>query len=495
MLAVETSAELSNMRAPLRNLLLTLALTLSALAVTGALWGTAGYEMLIVAMGWPHILLGFAFFWGKVCRNAPHARAQFVFLSAVTLAWWLGHYAFGLAALIYVYFLYHAFRDEIFVYLTTRAQHRGQPPNVYARAGIVPLLLLLLAISQPQDYRQDVRRVATTVAHTQADGWTLFQFRPIADSRGHEFYFYLQAPHTAGQQGLTLQGLANLATRDANTTQTPYGAASGVLVNDYTWPDATMLAFAPYYAGTSQTQPLGFESVTSQAFGPVVPVGVLGGHRVGQTFVAQQDNLAGIWLRTNRTDAAPADTQLLLRVASPALLPMSETWARVRWACLTLAAAWLIWQVWRNWRVTKDLWLYLALFGVVLIALQNGLKAASNAGYAVPMIFQLVVTLHYFSWYVFTFDKMRVRRTPQPEPSIVRGWDKVLQYLRAPRSFAAVVVGLSVLSVGGVAWYYSGVGPAGLRYGFDYSYFLYFLVFHVTFSFAPRLGRAAGNVS
>jgi hypothetical protein len=37
-----------------------------------------------------------------------------------------------------------------------------------------------------------------------------------------------------------------------------------------------------------------------------------------------------------------------------------------------------------------------------------------------------------------------------------------------------------------VLWYYKLNGPAGLRFGFDYSYFLYFLVLHVTFSFSPK---------
>ena len=38
-----------------RNLCLTLALTISTLALAGYVWKQTGYEMLIVAMGWPHM--------------------------------------------------------------------------------------------------------------------------------------------------------------------------------------------------------------------------------------------------------------------------------------------------------------------------------------------------------------------------------------------------------------------------------------------------------
>ena len=475
MAMTQEKTEAARWRRPVRNLYLTLSLTLISLAAAGWVWGAMGYEMLIVALGWPHVLLGFVFFAGKVWRNAPQARAQALLLSAVTLIWWAAHYAFGLAAFIYIYFLYHAFRDEIFVYLTTRARHQGAPANVYARAGVVPLLLLLLVISQPQDYRQDLRRVTIRTTQTEANNWTLFSFRPVPDSRGHEFYFSLQAPHTAGAEGLTLSGRPGPVV----------DVGSGVRVNDQVWPDAASLLFVPRYAG----QPVG--PIAARPETGAVAIGLLGGHRVGQTFVAQADNLDGIALYTQRAETTP-DAPLLLRVASPPLLPLGERWARLRWALIALAGAWLLWQVSRNWRVAREMWLYLALFGVTLIVLQNVLKSSSNSGYAVPMIFQLVVVFHYFSWYVFTFDKMHAL-AGAPRPVARSGFDGWLTYLREPRSFIAVVLGLSVLSLGGVAWYYLSNGPAVLRYGFDYSYFLYFLVFHVTFSFQPRLRHIAGQ--
>jgi hypothetical protein len=449
------------LRAPLRNLYLTFALTLAALWLAGKWRGAMGYEMLIVAMGWPHVLLGFVFFWGRVWRNEAGARARFALLSAATLMWWAAHYAWGVAALIYVYFLYHAFRDEVFVYLTTRARHRGPAANVYARAGVIPLLLLLLAISQPSDYRQDLRRAELSSTQTNENGWTLFQFRPVPDSRGQEFYFTLQAPHTAGASGLTINGLRG---------------AGAARVNDEIWAEATGLAFAPQYNG---------ENAPPKTPAADVPVGVLGGHRVGQTFMAERDNLSGLWFQTSRAANTP-DVSLVLHLASPPLLPLSPEWARLRWALIVFLGAVLLWQVWRNWRAERDLWLYLGLFGVTIIAFQNWLKIVVNEGYAVPMIFQFVVVFHYFSWYVFTFDKMRALAGSAQLPAR-NGFDAFLARLREPSQFAGAVAVMSLIAGLGVWRHYLGNGPAALRYGFDYSYFLYFLVFHVTFSFQPKV--------
>jgi hypothetical protein len=69
----------------------------------------------------------------------------------------------------------------------------------------------------------------------------------------------------------------------------------------------------------------------------------------------------------------------------------------------------------------------------------------------------------------------------------------MLTYLGSTRHFTAAVIVLNLISVIGVLWYYRLGSPGGLRYIFDYNYFLYFLVFHVTFSFRPTL-RAANAV-
>src|SRR6266487_1537155 len=125
------------LRIPLRNILATLTLTVSSLAVVGHVWQGTGYEMLILAMGWPHVLMGFAFYFGKVLRDETNARISFSLLCLITIAVWIVHYNYAITGLIYLYFLYHAFRDEVFVYLQTRARHRAQM-GVFAVAGIGP---------------------------------------------------------------------------------------------------------------------------------------------------------------------------------------------------------------------------------------------------------------------------------------------------------------------------------------------------------------------
>jgi hypothetical protein len=103
----------------------------------------------------------------------------------------------------------------------------------------------------------------------------------------------------------------------------------------------------------------------------------------------------------------------------------------------------------------------------------------------------LIVVFHYWSWYVFSFERLRAmppaERVPPSEVNEGAGpYGRLLGYLRSLPHFTALVVALNLLSLAGVLWYSKLHGPAWLRYFFDYSYFLYFLVFHVTFSFAPK---------
>src|SRR4051812_3216380 len=70
----------------LRNIVASLALSILTLALTGWLWREQGYEMLIVAMGWPHVLLGFSFFFGRVLRGEPESRPTFLLLAVATIA-------------------------------------------------------------------------------------------------------------------------------------------------------------------------------------------------------------------------------------------------------------------------------------------------------------------------------------------------------------------------------------------------------------------------
>src|SRR4051812_15836902 len=97
----------------LRNLVLTFTLAVVSLAIAGLLRRSMGYEMLIVAMGWPHIILGFLFYFGKVLRGEWHARPSFFILALLTLILWATHYAYTITGFISIYFTYHVFRDEV----------------------------------------------------------------------------------------------------------------------------------------------------------------------------------------------------------------------------------------------------------------------------------------------------------------------------------------------------------------------------------------------
>jgi hypothetical protein len=74
--------------------------------------------------------------------------------------------------------------------------------------------------------------------------------------------------------------------------------------------------------------------------------------------------------------------------------------------------------------------------------------------------------------------------------SSTRLYDRMLGYLGSTPHFTAIIIVMNVISVLFVLWYYRFGAPSGLRYFFDYNYFLYFLVFHVTFGFRPTLRRA-----
>jgi hypothetical protein len=455
---------------PLRNILLTLTFTVSTLALVGFIWREQGYEMLIVTMGWPHVLLGFVFYFGRVMRGETNSRTSLIPLILLTLALWIIHYNYAITGLIYLYFLYHAFRDEIFVFLQTRARHRGIT-NVYAVAGVGPLILLMLLVPQQQAFRQDLRRAEFTGAQVAANGWTLIPFKPVQNSRSRNFYFYLQAPHTEGVRAFVTHAAVHDLRGDGE-----------VLVGDRSWTQASDLYFQPHYAGESQPIGLGVSSSDN------VAVLLTGGHRVGQTFTAARDNLDGIWLPIDRLEQPGEATQFVFHLASPPLLPYSSALASLRFVLIVILAAFVLWKLVPRGRRSSQLWLYLLVLTTAFAGTQMILKSSSNAGYPFPLIFQFVVVFHYWSWYVFSFDKQRALKSASVTlPVSARRYDQMLAWLRRAPNFTATVVLLNLISGLVVFWYYKLGGPMTLRLGFDYSYFLYFLVFHVTFSFNPRL--------
>jgi hypothetical protein len=458
---------------PLRNLALTLTLTILALAAAQYFWGPAGYERLIPALGLPHVFLGFVFYFGRVLRGEPQTRSLFLVLALATALFWIAHYTIGIVGLISIYFVYHVLRDEVFVYQQTRARHRLNRGSMYI-AGVVPLILLVLLIPRPQHYRQDLRRVELTGSQFAANGWTLVTFQPVSYSRGREFYFYLQAPKSESLAGFTAQATVLDSRADGE-----------IRIGDKNWKDASDLVFKPHYAGLDD-QPAGGTGSVSLA-GPEIAVGLTGGHKVGQRFTADADNLAGIWLNTQRENDAGANFQFVFHLASPALLPLSGWMEWLRVALIVGIGIVAFWQIVPQLRNEKEFWLYFTVLLGVFIVFQQLLKKEIGFEHLLPMMFQVVVVFHYLSWYVFSFDKLGALAESRP-PVRPAGnfYDRILGTLGQARNFAILIVVLNVLSICGSIWYYQGHGPGVLRYGFDYSYFLYILVFHVTFSISPK---------
>jgi hypothetical protein len=155
-----------------------------------------------------------------------------------------------------------------------------------------------------------------------------------------------------------------------------------------------------------------------------------------------------------------------------------------------ILAAIVLWRLIPRRGKSWQLWIYLAVLAGAFATTQTILKSSNNAGYAFPLIFQFAVVFHYWSWYVFSFDKLRVKPVaPARSPASLGVYDKLLTYLGSKPHFTATVIGLNLISIVGVLWYYRFGGPGPLRFFFDYNYFLYFLVFHVTFSFRPVFRR------
>ncbi|HEY8185342.1 MAG TPA: hypothetical protein VIF64_04710, partial [Pyrinomonadaceae bacterium] len=446
---------------PLRNIFASLALTILTLALTGALWREQGYEMLIVAMGWPHVVLGFAFFFGRILRGEKDSRPRFLLLAAVTATICAIHYQYSITGLIYLYFLFHLFRDEIFVYLQTRARH--QPGSrVYAVAGVAPLILLILLVPPQESFRHDLRRVEFTGTQISSNGWTLIPFKTVPNSYGRDFYFYLQAPQTEGLRAFITHASVSDLRSDGE-----------MMVGKRKWLQAEDLIFRPHYSGYSE------QSETSAApTGSSVPVLLTGGHAVGQTFTAERNNLDGVWLPIDRYEQNGESTRFVFHIASPPLLPYSEPIDRIRVALMIILTAVVLWRLIPGTGKSWQLWIYLAVLAGAFASMHTMLKTSNNAGYAAPLIFQFAVVFHYWSWYVFSFDKLRTKRSPasaQPANQ-PRLYDKVLAYLGSKPHFTAIVIVLNLISAAGVLWFYRLGGPGVLRYFLDYNYFLYFLV-------------------
>lgn len=452
-----------------QHLFLSLAIAMFSLAIAGLLMGETGLKMLPVALGWPHIVLGFIFYCGKVIRGERRFRSLFILLSLLTgLIWWV-HHQFDITRLIYLFFFYHAFTDEVFLRASRSTGATAERNRRTLALGSLAVALLFL-IPHPRDLLVNLRETQITSGQISQTGATLVSFDPIPNSKGRQFYFYLVAPHTSGIETFTTQAMV--------TDIYPRGR---VLVNDDYWGKAADLLFRPYYGAASA----GSELLNVHT--PTIPVLLTGGHRVGQTFIAEEDNLAGIWLPITRSNE-PTIVRFTFVLEGLPLLPGPLAISNLRVLLVLSLLGFALWAFFTTWLRRRENWAALMVFATILVGLQALFNDSIRLRDIDTHLFQLVVVFHYLLWYTFSLHKLKTRQGGPPSYLFKNRYDRFLTWLGRPLEFSISILLLNLISFAGVLWYYSLGGPAILRFAFDYKYFLYALVFHVTFSIKPRQG-------
>ena len=61
----------------LKGFLIYYAFTVLSLAAAGKVWSKAGFDLVVVGMGWPHLVLGFAFHVNGIVRKGAASRRSF----------------------------------------------------------------------------------------------------------------------------------------------------------------------------------------------------------------------------------------------------------------------------------------------------------------------------------------------------------------------------------------------------------------------------------
>jgi predicted membrane channel-forming protein YqfA (hemolysin III family) len=139
---------------PLLGFIITYLLTVGSLITVGILWQKPGFDMLVVGMGWPHVLLGLAFNLNRVGRADRKAHLFFVSLLLITLVIAVGHRIVSITSLIYLYFVFHAIRDEIYIYRQRSSgfSFRGRIFDRNGRAVLIAgAIIALVGQSMPRD--------------------------------------------------------------------------------------------------------------------------------------------------------------------------------------------------------------------------------------------------------------------------------------------------------------------------------------------------------
>ncbi len=443
-----------------RNLGLSLILTCLLFAGAGWAWGRPGYDLLLVGLGWPHILLGF-FSYGLRLRSGETSRFLFpAGLALFALIAWL-HHEFLLLTFIQVLFVFHAVRDEISIYLRTRAGEAA--PAVSRIAGMMPFLAALLLIpnwSVADDPARYDARGTTRVEELPAldasrPGWMLFPFAPVEGSEGRSFRFWIEARGSAPFPEM-VTALSASSTRflvnNRPSRQTAHGSplALGMVPS---------FGFAP----EPPRQPPPADRSTAR---------VNGGHRLGQRFVAEREDLSGVWLWIE--DAPSRHRALDIRYGlDPApLVPASVPFRELRFGLIALLVALGIRQIARSPGLKTGAWPFLVAMGALFAPPVVLLTRQSAASGDLPYLFQFLVVFHYVGWYVFTLR--RGAKLPR----------------KAPRwTLPTILLNAAFI---GAAWLdLQGELPSAFGTLFRIEYFVYALLFHVCLSFGHRRPNGA----
>jgi hypothetical protein len=323
--AVAVATDAPSSRSLLPGFLASYLLTVSSLALAGFLWGKPGFNLVVVAMGWPHVFLGLIFNLNRLTSSDLRYRMIFLGLVGLTFAIAVVHSIWPITTVIYLYFVFHAFRDEIFIYHQRRTGHRFRGEVFDARGkALLVAAVVLSAASQ----------------------------------------FLVKIP--------------------AYRLQVNYGLCAAALV-------LTLLTFL----------------------------------RTPQKLFAQTPGLS---------------------YALPAYLMLALALTAMQWM--------------------------------------------RTHNYAAPLFFVFLVVFHYWSWYVFSLEKIALRPAPRAPQPVKTGLDRLLARISTRRGFLTAVVVLNLVSFAGAYAYnvmhLSAHLATPLRYAFDLKYFLYILVFHVTTSFVPK---------
>lgn len=125
--------------------LISYVLTACSFSLAGYLWGRPGFDLVVVGMGWPHVIFGFLFNVTKRGEAGHQYRIALLYLLVATIVMcYLTSFRL-LAGIVYRYFIFHAFRDEIFIFHQRLTGFRFAGP-VFDGNGIALLICTVAAV-------------------------------------------------------------------------------------------------------------------------------------------------------------------------------------------------------------------------------------------------------------------------------------------------------------------------------------------------------------